>query len=100
MAIGHLAVRWGQVCWPWWVGPQRAQGGGHGIRVCMVGITALQGVGICSRWRGPRATMVLLLLLLLLLLLVVMVMCWGWWVGSGLSSSRRREGAWVGIAVG
>lgn len=66
----------------------------------MVGIAALQGVGVCPGWRGPRAPMMLLLLLWLLrLLLVVMVMCWGWWVGSGLASSRR-EGAWVGIVVG
>lgn len=60
----------------------------------MVGATALQGVGICSRWRGPGVPM------MLLLLLVVMVMCRRWWVACGLASSRRREGAWVGIAVG
>lgn len=88
------------MCWPWWVGPQRAQGGRHGIRVRMVGIAAVQGVGICPGWRGPRVSMMLLLLLLLLLLLVVMVMCWGWWVGSGLASRRRREGAWMGTVVG
>lgn len=78
MAVGHLAVRWGQVCWPWWIGSQRPQGGRHGIGVCMVGTTALQGVRICSRGRGPRAPMMWWWwLLLLLLLLVVVVMCWG-----------------------
>lgn len=100
MAVGHLAVRWGQVCWPWWVGPQRSQGGRHGIRVCMVGAAALQGMGICSLWSWPGVPVLLWLWLWLrLLLLVVMVVCWGWWVGTGLASSRG-EGAWVGTAVG
>lgn len=69
----------------------------------MVGATALQGMGVCPRWRGARASMVLLrcwLLLLLLWLLVVVVVCGGWWVGRGLAPRVRRVGAGVGIAVG
>ena len=71
------------MCGPWWVGPQRPQGGRHGIGVCVVGATALQGVRICPGWGRRRAPM----MLLLLLLLVVVVMCRDWWVGSGLASS-------------
>lgn len=36
-------------------GVSETPGRRHGIGVCMVGTTALQGVRICSRGRGPRA---------------------------------------------
>lgn len=93
-------MRWGQVCRPWGIGPQRTQRGRHGVRVGVVGAAALQRMGVCARGRRPRAAVVMLLLLLLLLLLVVMVMGWGWGVGSGLAPSGRSEGARMGIAVG